>query len=121
MNKFKFGVQKLKMEPKWEPNLQNGAKRDQNGAKGFQKGPKWSQKGPKWSQKESKGYQKGAKWRPKCIRKPMPEKGSEKGAKKVSASYTFGSALGSFLVQKPEKTPSENHLKIDAEKVEKIM
>ena len=76
---------------------------------------------------EPKGCQKGAKWSPKgAKREPKGDQNAsknrctKKGAKIVVKSYAFGSVLESFLVQKPEKAPSENHLKFDAEKVEKM-
>ena len=55
-----------------------------------QKGPKMEPKGslnpPKATKMEPKGCQKGAKWRPKGIKKSMPEKGRQNSKKSMQKS-----------------------------------
>ena len=97
-----------KMEP-------NGAKKEPKWSQKIPKGPKMEPKGAKRDQKGAQGCQKGAKRRPKCIQKSM----SEKGRQKYDSRDTFWSHFGLFLVQKPLKMRSKNHLKNDTEKVMK--
>ena len=98
------------MELKWEPKLENGAKRDQNGAKGVQNGAKRAQKGAKSGQKrEPKGDQNASKSRP-----------SEKVAKRSPKGSPRQDEMGAFLVQKPSKIHPKIDAKIDAEKVMKF-
>ena len=95
---------------------------------------KWYSHQPKWNQKRPTLSQIGTEMRSgTTIRRRfcqnqtqcscpghMPEKGNEKGAKRGAPGISFGRHLSSFLVKKRKKTPSGNHLKIDAEKVEKM-
>ena len=98
-----------KMESKMEPRrIQNGAKGVQNGAKRVSK---WSQKDPKMAAKsEPKWSQKASQ---NAIQKSHPEKGREKGAKKVCFLEPFWSKIHS-------KNVKQINAKIDAEKVSKI-
>ena len=79
------------MMPVGSPGDQNGAKREPNEPKWK---PKWSQMKPKGSQGVPKGGQSEANGRPKCVKKPMLEKGREKGAKMSSPSYAFWRRFG---------------------------
>ena len=107
--------------PKSNPNREKGTKRDQNGARriakgsqGSQKGAKSDQKGAKRTKMEPKERQKGAKRRSKCINKSIPEKGRQKGDRRMYFWYRFGSP-------KWFKMGSNIDAKNDAEKVEKNM
>ena len=101
-------MQKSKMEPKWEPKLQNGAKRDKNGAKGVQNGAKRVENGAQRVQNGAKGCQKGANGRPKCIQKSMSEKGRGKGAKRATASLRNGIIFGPKSIKNPSKNRCKN-------------